>query len=159
MEQLYEPTPPTRPPEFYLERHLRRQGLGGPGGGKPERFARISRYVRISVMDVVTAHPGNDLPSFVRNEFFWTQFVGGVGGIILCSYCNRNLRDFPSHERTEDHVHPRFLGGSDMGRENLVPACGPCNRAKANDPLIIFLSRRREGTLSRRPGSNYPTEE
>jgi len=150
--QIYDSKPesPTRDPAFYLERHKRRQGRGGPGGGKMERFARIAAHVPVSVAQVVQG----DIPDYVVNEYHWMNRVHGAvspastAGIILCVYCNRNLREFRPDDRTEDHVHPRFLGGADLGRDNLVPACGPCNRAKANHPLLMFLARRREGKPS-----------
>ena len=42
-----------------------------------------------------------------------------------CQYCGKQTRDL-----TLDHVVPRFLGGPHSW-ENLVSACGPCNRHKA----------------------------
>lgn len=43
-----------------------------------------------------------------------------------CQYC---LREFPTKELTCDHVHPRSQGGKTTW-ENVVAACGPCNRKK-----------------------------
>jgi 5-methylcytosine-specific restriction endonuclease McrA len=43
-----------------------------------------------------------------------------------CQYCHRRL---PARELTCDHVMPRSQGG-DTSWENLVTACGPCNRRK-----------------------------
>lgn len=45
-----------------------------------------------------------------------------------CQYC---LRTFPASELTCDHVLSRSRGGS-SGWENMVTACGPCNRKKGN---------------------------
>lgn len=43
-----------------------------------------------------------------------------------CQYCHRRL---PARELTCDHVVPRSQGGV-TSWENLVTACGPCNRRK-----------------------------
>jgi len=43
-----------------------------------------------------------------------------------CQYC---LRKLPARELTCDHVMPRSQGGR-TSWENLVTACGPCNRRK-----------------------------
>jgi 5-methylcytosine-specific restriction endonuclease McrA len=43
-----------------------------------------------------------------------------------CQYCGTNL---PLRELTCDHVTPRSQGGGSSW-ENLVTACGPCNRRK-----------------------------
>ena len=43
-----------------------------------------------------------------------------------CQYCHRRL---PARELTCDHVVPRSQGGI-TSWENLVTACGPCNRRK-----------------------------
>ena len=43
-----------------------------------------------------------------------------------CQYCQRRLS---AAELTADHVTPRSQGGSATW-ENLVTACGPCNRRK-----------------------------
>ena len=43
-----------------------------------------------------------------------------------CQYCHRRL---PARDLTCDHVMPRSQGGS-TSWENLVTACGPCNRRK-----------------------------
>jgi 5-methylcytosine-specific restriction endonuclease McrA len=45
-----------------------------------------------------------------------------------CQYCNVR---FPSAELTCDHVIPRSLGGR-TSWDNLVTACGPCNRHKGD---------------------------
>ncbi len=45
-----------------------------------------------------------------------------------CQYCHRT---FPPGELTCDHVLPRSRGGK-ASWDNLVAACGPCNRKKAN---------------------------
>ncbi len=43
-----------------------------------------------------------------------------------CQYCKQR---FPARELTCDHVRPRSQGGS-TSWENMVTACGPCNRKK-----------------------------
>jgi 5-methylcytosine-specific restriction endonuclease McrA len=43
-----------------------------------------------------------------------------------CQYCRER---FPARELTCDHVKPRSQGGS-TSWENMVTACGPCNRKK-----------------------------
>jgi 5-methylcytosine-specific restriction endonuclease McrA len=45
-----------------------------------------------------------------------------------CQYCNVRL---PAAELTADHVVPRSSGGP-TSWDNVVTACGPCNRVKAN---------------------------
>jgi len=45
-----------------------------------------------------------------------------------CQYCGQR---FPAHELTCDHVVPRSLGGR-TSWENMVSACGPCNRRKGD---------------------------
>ena len=43
-----------------------------------------------------------------------------------CQYCHVAL---PAHELTTDHVVPRSMGGI-TSWDNVVAACGPCNRKK-----------------------------
>jgi 5-methylcytosine-specific restriction endonuclease McrA len=51
----------------------------------------------------------------------------------LCSYCGCK----PA-KMTSDHVRPRSKHPGDS-YENLVPACGPCNRDKSDKSLLMFL--------------------
>lgn len=63
-------------------------------------------------------------PAFTRfNLFLRDRFT--------CQYCNigHNAKDL-----TFDHVIPRSQGGKTHW-ENIVAACGPCNRRKANKSL------------------------
>ena len=53
-----------------------------------------------------------------------------------CSYCGAPADVF-------DHVVPRAYGGTD-DRANLTPACGPCNRHKADQPAATFRLTDRE---------------
>ena len=61
-------------------------------------------------------------------------FCGGAGGTV-------------------DHVEPRARTvrglGSAHGWQNVVGACGPCNRAKADRPLLAFLLGRAPGRRAR----------
>ena len=53
-----------------------------------------------------------------------------------CVYCATSLC---AEEATLDHVYPRSKGGPDVPG-NLVAACGPCNRMKADMlPTEFFL--------------------
>ena len=57
-----------------------------------------------------------------------------------CQYCRQH---FPATELTCDHVMPRSRGGR-TSWENVVTACGPCNRRKGNltpDQAKMALSR------------------
>lgn len=44
----------------------------------------------------------------------------------VCAYCGDS---FTTSQLTRDHVHPRSKGGVDKW-ENVVTACGPCNKLK-----------------------------
>jgi len=45
-----------------------------------------------------------------------------------CAYCNTLLDDY---SRTVDHLYPKSRGGI-LSNSNKVPACGDCNKLKAN---------------------------
>ena len=49
----------------------------------------------------------------------------------LCAYCGE---EFTIAQLTRDHVIPRSKGGPDVW-ENVVTACGKCNKAKDNNLL------------------------
>jgi hypothetical protein len=49
----------------------------------------------------------------------------------LCAYCNTV---YPKGKLTRDHVHPISKGGPDIW-ENVVTACGACNRWKDNKTI------------------------
>lgn len=54
-----------------------------------------------------------------------------------CAYCGRK------HSRLElDHVVPRGKGSNRI--DNLITCCRPCNRAKGNDPIEVFLKDKPE---------------
>lgn len=44
----------------------------------------------------------------------------------ICAYCGD---DYIVRELTRDHIHPKSKGGVDRW-ENVVTACGPCNKLK-----------------------------
>lgn len=52
-----------------------------------------------------------------------------------CKYC---LCQLTYKNVTRDHVIARATGGSDH-RDNIVAACGPCNRAKGTMSIKLFL--------------------
>jgi len=56
---------------------------------------------------------------------------------IECHYCGRHLTLM---EITLDHVVPLSKGGA-MGLRNIVPACLPCNRRKADMNYNNFVKR------------------
>ena len=122
---------PSRDAQFYLQRHRRRHGLCmESGGGRLARFGRIARYKQTSVHEVVAGR----LDRVYEAEY--NHYVWRVRP--QCAYCNELLT---RTTLTRDHVIPRAAGGGPG--ENLVPACGPCNRAKADRSLLEFLVARR----------------
>jgi len=122
-----------RNPAYYLQKWRRRHGLlARSGGGKIEKFRRISHFQRISFRDIFEGC----LPRVCTSEY---HFYRWNVGILLCVYCNCELtRD----NKTQDHVIPRARGGSKLGRDNLEPACIDCNSAKGDKSLLMFLATR-----------------
>jgi 5-methylcytosine-specific restriction endonuclease McrA len=59
-----------------------------------------------------------------------------------CGYCDKDLSDVPSHDRTLDHIIPRRFGGPHADW-NLLTACKKCN-----DKRNVF--RRERDELRRR---------
>ena len=49
----------------------------------------------------------------------------------LCAYCGE---EYVVKDLTRDHVHPKSKGGVDRW-ENVVTACGPCNKVKDNKDI------------------------
>lgn len=124
-------TRPDRDAQFYLRRHLRRRGLlQEVGPGRLARFREIAKYKPVTTGQVLA---GN------LDDVYVAEFRHYVWRVRPhCAYCNAPLtRD----TLTRDHIVPRSKGGG--GGDNLVPACGPCNRAKANRSLLDFLVQRR----------------
>jgi 5-methylcytosine-specific restriction endonuclease McrA len=124
-------TRPVRDAQYYLHRHLRRRGLlRDVGPGRLARFREIAKYKPLSTHDVVAGRIDDVYVAEFR-FYVWRMRPH-------CAYCNVRLtRD----TLTRDHIVPRSKGGTNG--DNLVPACGPCNRAKADDSLLHFLVRRR----------------
>lgn len=56
-----------------------------------------------------------------------------------CTYCGKG----PLYKRAlqMDHVVPTVSGGTNT-LANLVPCCGPCNRAKQAKSLVVYIERR-----------------
>lgn len=114
--------------QWYLyKRQIRKDGRRG---GRLARFREIARHKRLTILDTVS---GQLDPVFASE---YSYFVWNVEP-VLCVYCNTRLT---KQSRTRDHVVPRSHGGG--ARENLVPACGPCNRAKSDTPLLLWLAHR-----------------
>lgn len=135
-------TRPSRDPQFYLQRHRRRRGLCvEDGGGRLARFGKIARYKQAKIEDVIAGRLDRVFEA-EYNHYVWRVRPH-------CVYCGVLLT---RTTLTRDHVIPRSAGGGPG--ENLVPCCGPCNRAKANHTLLEFLVRRGQGgsaTLRRPP--------
>lgn len=118
-------------PEWYLyKRSLR---LAGRSGGRMARFREIAKRKQLTIEETVS---GELEPVFV-SEFRYFQWNVEP---ILCAYCNARLS---KQTRTRDHVTPRSRGGG--AHDNLVPSCAPCNRAKGDDPLLVYMWRRAVG--------------
>ena len=121
---------------YYLQKWLRRKGLlKKKGGGRLEKFRRISRYQELTAFDIIE----DRLPRVVDSEY---HFYRWNVGIILCVYCGDKLT---KDTRTQDHVIPRANGGGQLGRDNLEPSCEICNRKKGDTALMVFMfDRNRE---------------
>lgn len=131
IETLEHSSPPRGTREWYLyKRNLRLQGRRG---GRLARFREIAKRKQLSIEDTVS---GGLEPVFV-SEFRYYQWNVEP---VLCAYCNARLS---KQTRTRDHVVPRSRGGGN--KDNLVPACAPCNRAKSDDLLIMYMLRRLGG--------------
>jgi len=123
----------TRPASYYLEKWKRRKGLGSErGGGRLEKFRRISRYKNVGPSDIVQG----DIPHVFKSEYHFYRWNVGP---LLCVYCGVKL---DKHNKTQDHVIPRCRGGNKLGRENLEPACKDCNWDKGDDSLLMYLASR-----------------
>lgn len=129
MEPMENRGPPARgTPEWYL--YKRKSRLAGRSGGRMARFREIAKRKQLRIEDTVS---GQLEPVFV-SEFRYFQWNVEP---ILCAYCNARLS---KQTRTRDHVTPRSRGGG--ANDNLVSSCAPCNRAKGDDPLLVYMWRR-----------------
>ena len=132
-----------RTPAHYLEKWKRKRGLvQRPGGGRVEKFRRISHYQGLTPQRIVA----DQMPRVVESEYHFYRWNIGK---LLCVYCNCEL---VRENKTQDHVIPRAeikrrqdfgdLDGALLGRDNLEPACIDCNSAKGDLSLLMFLATR-----------------
>ncbi len=65
----------------------------------------------------------------------WRQdLIDRIGN--YCSYCNMTLNDSPQVEHVvPKNPQPNQTAGSMLSWDNMLLACGPCNRAKSNHPV------------------------
>jgi 5-methylcytosine-specific restriction endonuclease McrA len=116
--------------DYYLQKWKRRKGLlQRSGGGKIEKFRRISHFQNVSIQDILD----DNMPRVFTSEYHFYRWMVGP---LLCIYCGCRLH---KDNRTQDHVVPRAHGGSQMGRDNLEPACQECNWDKGDLKLLVFL--------------------
>ena len=54
--------------------------------------------------------------------------------VNMCGYCGDQ---FSVSQLTRDHIHPRSKGGVDRW-ENVITACGPCNKIKDDRDINII---------------------
>lgn len=52
----------------------------------------------------------------------------------VCAYCSTSIDDM---SRTVDHLYPKSRGGI-LSNKNKVPACGKCNKLKADMNVYEF---------------------
>jgi 5-methylcytosine-specific restriction endonuclease McrA len=136
-------TRPNRGPAFYFARHLRKRGLAGRGPGRLTRFGTISKALRLSPHDVLQGRLGRIFAAEYQH-YMWRVRP-------LCTYCGQVLT---RSTLTRDHVVPKSKGGP--RGDNLVPACGPCNRAKADRSLLAYLLRNPAHTTGRENRTRGP---
>lgn len=73
----------------------------------------------------------SELSKVVTDYKLWrSDLIERIGD--YCSYCNIPL----SHECQVEHVVAKALGGGTTDWDNLLLACGPCNRAKWDYPCL-----------------------
>jgi hypothetical protein len=72
----------------------------------------------------------NGKPIAVKNHRSWRKYlIDSIGA--YCSYCEMKLNDSPQVE----HVVAQDIDPTrELDWDNLVLACGPCNRTKSNNP-------------------------
>lgn len=72
------------------------------------------------------------------NDFTAIQWRGVLEYFdYRCAYCGQ-----PSDTLTQEHMQPLSRGGSHT-QDNIVPACGPCNRSKSARTLLESLLMKR----------------
>ena len=54
--------------------------------------------------------------------------------LSVCAYCNTSIDNL---SRTVDHLYPKSRGGI-LSNDNKVPACGKCNKLKADMNVVEF---------------------
>jgi len=76
----------------------------------------------------------NGVNKVVRDYKDWRQdLIDRIGN--YCSYCNMTLNDSPQVEHvTPKNPRPGQVAGALLDWNNMLLACGPCNRAKGNQP-------------------------
>ncbi|MEK7269512.1 MAG: HNH endonuclease [Planctomycetota bacterium] len=93
----------------------------GNGNGNDDWVRTISRRIRVPRILRLLGYgdmPRRDVQFSRRNLYTRDGY--------RCQYCNRRL---PPAELSLDHVVPRAYGGRSTW-ENMVAACGPCQRKK-----------------------------
>lgn len=90
----------------------------------PDGFVRTA-HLKIKKPDVIRLTRYEKLPS-TEVKFTRRNIFDAYG--YLCSYCAKKFR---TEDLTYDHVVPRSKGGG-TNWQNIVPACFPCNKKKAN---------------------------
>jgi len=119
---------PVRDREWYWARRQRRLGKT-KGKGRADKFREIAKHKPVTPEQVIA----DGMPRVYESEYWFHVWNSGP---VLCVYCNVELdRD----NKTQDHVIPRAHGGSNLGRENLMPCCQYCNWAKADEKLLMWL--------------------
>ena len=114
--------------EWFLAKRARKIGRFN-GGGKVAKFREIGRFKPVS-LDIILI---GSLPKVYVSEYYF--YLWNVGPLV-CTYCNEKLNKY---NKTQDHVIPRASGGSELGRDNLMPCCRDCNFEKADKSLLVFL--------------------
>ena len=69
----------------------------------------------------------NEVPFLGSEKTSMSVTKDGID-LNVCAYCNEAIDEF---SRTVDHLYPKSRGGI-LSNNNKVPACGNCNKLKAN---------------------------
>lgn len=120
--------------EWYLAKRARKLGRH-KGGGRAVKFREIRRFKPITLEQIIAGA----IPKVFESEYYFYLWNAGP---LLCVYCGDKLTKF---NKTQDHVIPRADGGSQLGRDNLMPCCRGCNWEKADTKLLLFLLERKQG--------------